>query len=196
MDLNNTLYVVDRLEWRKWLADNHNCRDEIWLIYYKKHTGKPRIPYNDAVEEALCYGWIDSIVKRIDDDCFCQKFTPRTNTRKWSPSNIKRINKLIKQGKMTDTGMAKIDESVLKTGVGEDVTPPAIPTLEEMGMPQWIEDALKAEAAVWEFFNTLAPSYKRKYIFWITQAKREETRQRRLKEAVSLLAKKKKLGLK
>ena len=82
---SDQLYVKTRKEWREWLRKNYNKKNEIWLIYYKKHTGKPRIPYDDAVEEALCYGWIDSTVKRVDEEIFIQKFTPR-NKKSVSPS--------------------------------------------------------------------------------------------------------------
>lgn len=106
MDIGKTLYVTNRVEWRKWLAKNHNNEHEIWLIYYRKDTGKPRIDYNDAVEEALCFGWIDSIEKRIDEEKFAQRFTPRRPNSNWSESNRKRMGKLIKQGKVTPFGLS------------------------------------------------------------------------------------------
>ena len=87
---SNQLYITNRNEWREWLKKNHNKINEIWLIYFKKHTGTPRIPYDDAVEEALCYGWIDSTVKRIDEETFMQKFTPRKKKSIWSKLNKKR----------------------------------------------------------------------------------------------------------
>ena len=108
-----TLYITNRGDWRKWLEKNHNKEKEIWLVYYKSHTGKPTIAYDDSVEEALCFGWIDSIVKRIDDERYAQKFAPRTNTSKWSESNKQRVRKLVKQGRMTQIGMTKIKESIL-----------------------------------------------------------------------------------
>lgn len=191
-NIPNSLYVPGRREWREWLEKHHETEKEIWLIYYKKHTGKPRVPYDDAVEEALCYGWIDSIVKRIDDERYAQKFTPRTNTAKWSELNIKRIKQLIKDGKMTEAGMAKIDKGVLE-GTIKPVTKP-FPN--ELTIPPEIETALSADPTVWKNFNALAPSHKKNYIGWISSAKREETRQRRLKEAMELLAQNKKLGLK
>lgn len=191
-NIPNSLYVTNRRDWREWLEKNHKNEKELWLIYYKKHTGKPRIPYDEAVEEALCYGWVDSIVKRIDDERYARKFTPRTNTVKWSESNVKRIKKLIKQGKMTEAGMAKIDKGVLDG----TIKPISRPGQGELTIPPEIEAALSADPVVWENFNNLAPSHKRNYIGWISAAKREETRQRRLKEAMELLAQNKKLGLK
>ena len=81
MKTTETLYVTNRDDWRSWLEQNYTIKKEIWLIYYKKHSRKPRIPYDDAVEEAICFGWIDSIIQKIDEEKFAQKFTPRTNTR-------------------------------------------------------------------------------------------------------------------
>ena len=99
MLMGETIYITDRMKWRAWLRKNRKIKKEIWLIYYKKHTGKSRIAYDDAVEEALCYGWIDSTVKRIDNDRFAQKYTPRREKSNWSDLNIERAKKLIKEGK-------------------------------------------------------------------------------------------------
>ncbi len=100
-----SIYLETREKWRAWLKKNHRAMPGIWLIYFKKHTGKPSIPYNDAVEEALCYGWIDSTVKRIDEERYMQKFTPRNLKSNWSVPNVKRMEKLIRQKKMTRVGL-------------------------------------------------------------------------------------------
>src|SRR5438105_1352275 len=113
MDVRKTLYVTSREEWRAWLTKHYQTEAEVWLIYYKKHTGQPRISYHQAVEEALCFGWIDSIVKRIDDDKFAQKFTPRRDGTTWSALNRRRLRQLIREGRMTEAGLAKIDIAVL-----------------------------------------------------------------------------------
>jgi uncharacterized protein YdeI (YjbR/CyaY-like superfamily) len=113
MTIGKTLYVTDRKAWRAWLAKHHDKEKEIWLVFYKAHTGKARVPYNDAVEEALCYGWIDSIVKRIDDESFAQRFSPRRSTAKWSEPNKERVRRLIKQRKMTRFGAARFDKSMM-----------------------------------------------------------------------------------
>lgn len=107
MQITKTFYPKSREKWRKWLSKNYNKEKEIWLIYYKKTTGKPSIPYNDAVEEALCFGWIDSIEKSIDSERFAGRFTPRKPKSGWSKSNIERVKNLIKEGKMTQFGLAK-----------------------------------------------------------------------------------------
>ena len=106
---DDILHIITRKEWRSWLEKYNNKRKEVWLVYYKKHTGKPRIPYDDAVEEALCYGWIDGKVKRIDDEKYMQIFTPRRAKSIWSEHNKKRAEKLISNGLMKEAGFAAID---------------------------------------------------------------------------------------
>ena len=98
MNVGKTFYAKSRREWRAWLAKHHKSMSEIWLIYYKKHSGKPRIPYNDAVDEALCYGWIDSLLKPIDEFCYAQRYSPRKPTSKLSDMNRERVRRLIKAG--------------------------------------------------------------------------------------------------
>lgn len=105
-----TLEVASRAEWRRWLRQNHKTQKEIWLVYYKKGSGKPRIPYNDAVEEALCFGWIDSNVRTIDKERFAQQFSPRNPKSPYSPANQERLRKLIADGKVTKSVLASIGE--------------------------------------------------------------------------------------
>lgn len=183
--MTRELYVTNRDEWRKWLEENHETERELWLLYYKKHTGRPTIPYDDAVEEALCFGWIDSIVKRIDDEKFVRKFTPRKNNSRWSDSNRKRAGKMIKEGKMTEAGLKKIDLSELSK-----TTPKR-----KLEVPPYVKEAFITNN-VWENFCGLASTYRNHYIGWITSAKREETRKRRLEEAIELLAQNRKLPMK
>ncbi len=187
MTITETLYITNRDDWRSWLEENHETEKEIWLIYYKKHSGKSRIPYDDAVEEAICFGWIDSIIQKIDEEKFAQKFTPRKNTRNWSDANKRRVKKMIRQGRMTEAGLAKIHESV-HLEIPESRPEPEIP-------PEF-QEALEANDKAREFFDGLAPSYKRQYIGWIASGKREETRRKRVEEAIGLLEQNKKLGMK
>lgn len=185
------LYFKDRSEWRKWLKENYNSFTEVWLIYYKKHTGKPRIPYDDAVEEALCFGWIDSTVKRIDDEKYSQKFTPRRERSVWSELNKKRVKELIDNGLMTEAGLEKVEKAKSSgdwdRGYPERDIPADCPELTA---------ALKNFPEAGKNFNALPPSQKKLYITWITSAKREETKRRRLEEALDLLREGKKLGMK
>ena len=183
-----TTHPTTRAAWRSWLAAHHDRETEIWLVYNKRHTGEPRVEYDDAVEEALCFGWIDSIVRTIDEDRYAQKFTPRKAKSKWSELNRRRFAKMVAEGKMTAAGLAKSppeDEG----GAGAKLP-------EDNSVPGYIEAALRANVTAWTNFSNLAPSYRRLYVRWIEDAKREETRRKRLAEAVSLLEQNKKLGLK
>src|SRR5947208_7737437 len=108
MEIGRTLYVKDRRQWRAWLARHHKTAPEIWLIYYKKHSGRPRIPYSDAVEEALCYGWIDSITKPVDEDRWAQRFSPRRPSSRLSAMNRERVRRLIAARRMTKAGLERI----------------------------------------------------------------------------------------
>jgi uncharacterized protein YdeI (YjbR/CyaY-like superfamily) len=109
MQITQTLYVKSREQWRSWLEKNHAKEREIWLLYPKAHTGKYRIPYADAVEESLCFGWIDSITKRIDDNVYAQRFTPRRSKSNWSQPNMERMRKLIRQKKVSSSGIAAFE---------------------------------------------------------------------------------------
>ena len=184
-------YFSNRKEWRKWLKENHSSVKEVWLIYYKKHTGKPRIPYDDAVEEALCFGWIDSTVKRIDDEKYCQKFTPRKDKSNWSELNKRRVVKLIKQNKITKVGMDKINAAKINGMWNKKID-----VVKEFNMPSELSQILSANKKANEFFNELSPSHKKQYIGWIASAKKNETREKRAKEALKLLKTNQKLGMK
>ncbi len=187
------LYVTDRDEWRNWLDKHHNQKKEIWLVYYKKHTNKPSIPYDDAVEEAICFGWIDSTVRTLDDERYMQKFTPRKKKSNWSDLNKERARKMIKAGKMTEAGCEKIRELLAEDNNGLKTVKKE--TKKQLVIPPEIEKVLSANKQAWENFNNFAPGYKRQYIEWILDAKKEETRQRRLKEVISRLEENKKPGM-
>ncbi len=166
------------------------------MIYSKKHTGATCIEYREALEEALCFGWIDSTLRRIDDERYVRSFTPRTNTSNWSDVNKKIVLELIENGKMTEAGLQKIDVWV-KTGkvdwefkkTGQETR------LKELQVPYFFLKALAENEPALTNFNNLARSYKRQYLLWITFAKREETIRKRLKEAIELLKENKLLGL-
>jgi len=186
-----TLYVTNRQDWRAWLKKSHQTEKQIWLIYYKKHTGKPRIPYDDAVEEALCFGWIDSTVRRIDDERYAQKFTPRSNKSDWSELNIKRAEKMMREGRMTKAGLAKFDETKKNIKKEKKVKP----AKKRLVIPPDLKKALSTNKKSWENFNNFAPSYKRLYIGWITDAKKQETREKRIRQTVKWSTQNKKPGM-
>jgi uncharacterized protein YdeI (YjbR/CyaY-like superfamily) len=154
-------------------------------VFYKAHTGVTSIALEDTVREALCFGWIDSLVKRLDDDRYAIKVTPRKPASKWSDVNRKRWAELKAAGLLTSAGLAAAptDNSYAPR--------PRVPEL-----PAYIAKALKANSEAWGFFRELAPTYRRDFVVWIHIAKRPETRARRIRESISLLAAGKKLGLK
>lgn len=176
MKIGKTLYVTNRTAWRKWLSKNKNAK-EIWLIYYRKASGKKRIPYDDAVEEALCYGWIDSIMKKIDEERFAQRFTPR-KSRNISAMNKERVRRLIKQKKMTKRGLEVVDLAS-KYEIKKD-----------------IEKAMKAEGA-WDNFNKF-PLYYRKIRIGYLEAQRKHSEtmfQKALNYLIKMTKQNKKFGM-
>ena len=185
------LYVADRDAWRRWLSEHYDTEDGIWLVFYKKETSKPTLAYDDSVEEALCFGWIDSIIKKIDEEKYARKFKPRKDKSVWSQLNKKRVDKMIKQGRMTEAGLAKI-KAARKNGSWDQDARPKISFEVQPGLAKALARNKKAK----EHFDQLAPTYRRHYIGWIATAKRPETKERRIAEAVALLEKGKKLGMK
>lgn len=186
-----TRFFTNRKEWNDWLKKNHSSFKELWLVFYKKHTGKSGILYDESVEEALCYGWIDSIKRRIDEDRYCLKFTPRKPNSVWSPSNLRRIEKLEHEDRITSAGWRVIGsvETVRKKVQESEIKIPG-------SLPVNLEKALRQNSRAWNHFQGLADSYRRNYILWITSAKKEETRLRRLSEAIQYLERGLKLPMK
>lgn len=175
-------YAKDRAEWRAWLAENHATAPGVWLIYYKKESGKPRVAYDEAVEEALCFGWIDSRPNAIDDERYMQLFSPRKPKSPWSKLNKQRVEKLIKQGLMTPAGMEKI-ESAQQNGAWNTYD-----AVEELHIPDDLTQALAANADADANFRAFSPSSQKVILWWIESAKRPETRTKRIQETVELAA--------
>ena len=165
-----------RERWRGWLETHHASESEVWLIFHKKHTGKPSVTYDDAVDEALCYGWIDSLIKRIDDNRYARKFTPRKADSTWSTANVERYTALEAAKRLAAPGIARSPRGR-----------PVVDAPKHATIPAYIEKALKQDARAWKFFESLAPSHRRLYLAWIDSAKREETRQHRLRQAIDKL---------
>jgi uncharacterized protein YdeI (YjbR/CyaY-like superfamily) len=182
----DTVVVEDRQEWREWLEEHHDDVSEIWLVFYKRHTGINTLSYDDAVEEAICFGWIDSLIRRLDDDRYARKFTPRKADSKWSTINRRRYADLLARGLLTEPGRARPP-----TGHSGDAK-----KVSATKIPSYIKERLKTNPQAWQNFQQLAPSYRRNYIGWIDSAKRPQTREKRLQEALELLAAGEKLGLK
>jgi len=193
MKLGKTLYLTSRKEWRAWLKKHHASEREIWLVYYRKQSGQPRIPYNDAVEEALCYGWIDSILKKVDADRFAQRFTPRRPGSQLSPMNKERVRRLIQQKKMAAAGMAAVRDA-LGPSLKEIETDTRIDA--RLVIAPDIRQALKADEQTWKNFQKFPASYKRIRIGWIEGArKRPEEFSKRLEYFLKMTAQNKRFGM-
>lgn len=192
MDIGRTFYAKNRKEWRSWLAKNHRSAAEIWLVYYKKHSGKPRIPYNDAVEEALCYGWIDSTLKPKNEECYVQRFSPRREKSKLSEMNKERVRRLMKAKKMTRLGLESIQHHLEKDPKKSTRFQNPI----KFSLPQDILDALKSDPIAWKYFVKFPMSYKRIRIGWIDGARhRPEIFEQRLKYFLKMTVKNKRFGM-
>lgn len=188
----STVYVPDRARWRAWLEAHHDTEPNgIWLVYYKQHSDKPSLEYNESVEEALCFGWVDSLIRRLDEDRYVRKFTPRKPDSQWAESNRRRVDKLIGQGLMAEPGLALV-EYAKANGLWEDAP---IPEISETVSPAF-RRALDANHAARVFFEKLTDAQRRQYVLWINQAKREATTRKRVAEAISLLEQGRKLGMK
>ena len=184
-----TMIVRTLGQWRDWLTGHHASEAEVWLIFYKKHAGVESIAYKDARDEALCFGWVDSLVKRLDDRRYALKFTPRRADSRWSAVNRKRYAELEAEGRLQPAG---IERPPSNRTYGPK--PPRLPLPSRI--PAYIQAALKRNQAARRHFETLPPSQRRRYLAWIESAKREETKLRRLQEAIRLLASGRVLGLK
>jgi uncharacterized protein YdeI (YjbR/CyaY-like superfamily) len=182
--------IKNREEWRHWLSQHHDKSNGVWLVFYKKHTGKSTFEYEEAVEEALCFGWIDSIIKKVDNEKYLRKITPRRSNSKWSDLNKKRITKLIKQGLMTEAGIGKVKEAKA-SGLWNKPNRLQI----SYSIPEELESGLAKNRKARIFFDQLAPSYQKQFIGWIAVAKRQETKQRRVRDSIALLEQGKKLGI-
>jgi uncharacterized protein YdeI (YjbR/CyaY-like superfamily) len=187
MRFSKKLACLDRAAWRAWLATNHRLEKEVWLVFFKKHTGKPTVDYQEAVEEAVCFGWIDSTIKRMDDERCARKFTPRGTKTRWSATNIERARKMVREGRMTGAGLEKFRRATAHIA-------PA--NREGLELPPELSAILQKSRRARDNFERLPPSQKRLYVGWIIDAKKEETRKRRLAEAIGRLEQGLRLGLK
>ncbi|HEX9695067.1 MAG TPA: YdeI/OmpD-associated family protein [Actinomycetota bacterium] len=182
MPVTKTVHPRSRAAWRSWLARNHATSTGVWLVSFKKSTGKQRLSYEDSVEESLCFGWIDSLAKPFDGERSMQLFTPRKPKGNWSATNKRRVAALIAAGLMTERGMAAI-EVAKRNGAwtaGDDA--------ENLIVPADLRRALAAAKAS-RNFGAFSPSSRRAILFWIGSAKRSETRAKRIAETARLAAK-------
>jgi uncharacterized protein YdeI (YjbR/CyaY-like superfamily) len=177
--MENAVCFKDRGEWRMWLEENHDEKIYVWLALYKKESGKKRLTLEEAVEEAMCFGWIDGKLKRFDDEKFILRFSMRKANSVWSKINKERAERLIKSGKMTTAGLAKIEEAK-KTGLWDS----AYTSKTKESIPLDLEQALMKDNKAWNNFQNFANSYRNMYIAWVSNAKTAETRVKRIKKIV------------
>jgi uncharacterized protein YdeI (YjbR/CyaY-like superfamily) len=172
------VYASDRSTWRSWLAQNHRISPGIWLIYYKVKSSQSSVRYSEAVKEALCFGWIDSKVKSLDEDRYKQIFTPRKPKSVWSKLNKQYIEELLAQGLLTEAGLAKIEAAK------QDGSWNLLDAIEALTIPIDLQQALAAAEAADRHFAAFSNSVKKNILSWIDSAKRPETRQKRIEQTI------------
>lgn len=179
---DNSVHPLTRAEWRAWLKRHHQRQEGVWLVSFKKGTGQPRVEYDEAVEEALCFGWVDSKPNKLDDQRTMLWFAPRKARSGWSKPNKDRVERMLAAGLMTPAGLAKVE--VAKA----DGSWSKLDAVEALEMPADLEKALAARPGAAEYFHAFPKSAKRGILEWIGNAKRPETRQKRVEETAKLAA--------
>ena len=179
----NSIHPETRTAWRTWLEQNQTRTEGIWLISYKKATGKPRFDYDEAVEEALCFGWIDSKANKLDQERSLLWFAPRRGGTGWSKLNKQRVERLIQQGLMMPAGLAKVEAAKA------DGSWNALDAIEALEIPPDLEQALTTFGEAKQNFEAFPRSVKRGILEWIAAAKKPETRAKRVEETAQLAAK-------
>jgi uncharacterized protein YdeI (YjbR/CyaY-like superfamily) len=188
------IHPKNRKSWRQWLLKNHASSPGIWMIYYKKQSGQRKLHYGEAVEEALCFGWIDSLPRKLDKQRAMLKFTPRRTKSAWSQLNKTRIEKLIKDGLMTTAGLAKIEQAK-KDGSWDKLTSSDL-HIDGNSLPPELLKALSKNKKALENFKSFPPGYRSQFLFWIDSAKRPETKEARIQQTVLMAIANKKPGIK
>jgi len=176
----NNFYAKDIAEWRNWLSENYYTQKSVWLIIYKKNSGTPSVCYSDAVDEALCFGWVDSKPNSRDDESYYQYFAPRNPKSNWSRVNKEKVARLMKENRMAATGLALI-EKAKENGAWN-----ALDDVENMVVPPDLQKALEKVPNAESFFDKFPKSSKRNILEWILNAKRPGTRQKRIDETAKL----------
>lgn len=172
-----TVFAKDRDEWRRWLGKNFARCQEIWLVFYKKALGKQTVSYDHAVEEALCFGWVDGMKKKLDEECYAFRFTPRKAQSAWSKSNLERVERLIAEGKMMPAGLEAYNSA------GRRDVPPMPNTL-----PKTLEEKFRKQRLAWANYENFPPGYRRVTAGWVASAKKEETQLKRLAKLIEFSA--------
>jgi uncharacterized protein YdeI (YjbR/CyaY-like superfamily) len=188
MELNSALSFKNRDEWRKWLEKNYRKEKEVWLVHYKKHVGKIGIQLEEAVEEALCFGWIDGKLRKVDKERFILRYSPRKANSVWSKLNRERVERLVKSGKMTAAGLSVIEEAKKRGSWNQAYT-----NLKRDRIPSNLRKALAEDKKALDNFQRFANSYRNMYIQWVKSAKTGKTRRERIEKVVKHASHNKKL---
>jgi uncharacterized protein YdeI (YjbR/CyaY-like superfamily) len=188
--MKSEIYFRNREEWHKWLEENCRTVDGLWMRIYKKHTGRECIPYAEAVEEALCFGWIDGKIKRINEDYYIQYYTPRRSGSRWSKYNIERVKKLIGEGRMTPAGLDAYNEIFKKPHLVYDNRKSGDPDI-----PEDLLTALKVNKTAFDNFMKFSQSARRIYVEWYKYAKRDKTRLGRIQSIIRFSEKNQRPGM-
>lgn len=189
VDRFEDFHPLSRAAWRAWLEENHARREGVWFVYFKKTSGKPRVAYDEAVEEALCFGWIDSLPRKLDDERSKLLFTPRKKKSVWSRPNKERVARLIESGLMTDAGLKKI-EAARRDGSWDALT-----ASDNLEMPADLRAALGVNETAKKNFDGFSEAARRVILSWIFSAKRDATRAARIAKTVSMAADNKRANL-
>ena len=191
MDITETIHITTREEWKLWLEENHSTKKEIWMVYYRSHTGKPRISYNDAVEVAICYGWIDSTIKVMDEERTAQRYSPRRKNSILSEINKERVKRLILSGEMTEAGMKALEPHI--SSINENLHTDF--THKKFTIPKDIIAELKRDPEVWKNFEGFPAYYQIIRTSWINEARiRPDLFRKRLDYFIKMTKKNKMYG--
>lgn len=186
---DNVLFFETPGDFREWLEENHDKKDVQWIGYYKVATGKPSMKWEESVREALCFGWIDGLRKSIDNESYKIRFTPRRPNSHWSDKNIQMVEELIAERKMKEPGLKKFKNRTEKNSKRASYEQESVKLKEEY------EKQIRQNKKAWTFFEELAPGYTKISVNWVMSAKREDTRQRRLKILIESCEKGEKIPL-
>jgi len=179
MDYEHAIHFRNRRAWRRWLEKNHDKKSGVWLLHYKKHSGKTGVRHEEAVEEAICFGWIDSKLRSVNEEKYALKYSPRRKGSVWSEINKKIAVRMIDEGKMKRGGLEKIEEAK-RNGKWAS----AYSSKKHPSIPRDLEQALARNKTAWQNFRGLSNSHQTQYVFWIESAKKKETRRERINAVV------------
>ena len=182
LDELQDFHPLTRKAWRNWLIKNYDKFSGIWFVYFKKHTGKPRVSYDEAVEDALCFGWIDSLARKLDEDRSKLLFTPRKPKSVWSQLNKERVVKLMANDAMTEIGLAKIEAAK------QDGSWNTLDASDKLEIPDKLAQAFRRNHAAQKNFDGFTTSVKKAILYWLNSAKRDETRAARIAKIVAMAA--------